>query len=429
MIDYASTVVETAAGLISRPRYESQLHALLDTPVIKVLTGVRRCGKSSLLQLMREHIATTIPKAQIAHINLESPQGLVIESAAELLQAIERQAPDRSRRAYIFLDEVQLVPGWERAVNAIHSEWDCDIHVTGSNSQMLSGELSTHIAGRFIEVPVHTFSFEEFLRARGLDPRTPTSRAVREAWRDFLDIGGFPMLHLFPGAHAEQLSFVRSVYDSALLRDVIQHHHIRDVDVFNRIVQYCLANTGRTFSANSISKFLRGQGRRVSVDTVLNYLEYCTQAFILHRVTREEVPSKRLLAVEEKYFAADHGLRSALGFSNTTDIELALENIVFHELVSRGFSVNVGRVGSQEVDFVARRGAERLYVQVTYLLAGAEVVEREFGALRAIPDNFPKLVLSLDEAEMPRDGIAHRNLISWLLDTDTPANPHPDHSE
>ena len=211
------------------------------------------------------------------------------------------------------------------------------------------------------------------------------------------------------------MTYLRSVYDSALVRDVIQYHQIRDVDLFHRIVTYCLANIGRTFSANSLSRFLRSERRTVSVDTVLSYLTYCTEALLLSRVPRHDLTSKRILAVEEKYYVVDHGLREAMGLSNSTAIELVLENIVYNELTSRGWTVSVGRAGAQEVDFVARRDTKMLYVQVSYLLASEETRRREFGALLAISDNHPKLVLSLDPLSFGHDGVEHRNLVEWLL--------------
>lgn len=449
-------VEATGATPITRPLYFQRMLTLLDAPIIKVLTGVRRCGKSTLLSLLATHIRSTRPDAVVTHLNLESTAGLRIRSTTDLLAALTQAAPDRSRRTYLLIDEVQLVPEWERVINALRADWDCDIYLTGSNSQMLSGELATHLAGRYSEIRVQPFTFEEFVRSRTEDDpavrlplsspghpgenqltspgrsrhtddgvrRRPSSPQPDPAqasrlFSEYLEVGGFPMLRYLPQDREEALRYVRGVYDSALVRDVIEHHQIRDVDLFNRLVQYCLANVGRTFSAASISRFLKSEGRRASVDTILAYLHYCCEAFLLDRVGREEITSKQRLMVEEKYYAVDHSLRSALGLSNTSDIELVLENIVYRELVARGYEAHVGRVGgagSQEIDFVARRGGQTLYVQVTYLLASEATVAREFGALAAIRDNLPKLVLSMDQVDFTRDGIVHRSLVDWLLD-------------
>ena len=403
--------------IVPRPRYTDRIAPYADTPVIKVLTGVRRSGKSTILDLIAQKICQDHPRAQTVRLNLESAVGLAIRTPEQLLDHLTAQAPDRAARAYFFLDEVQQVPGWERVVNTLRVDWDCDIYLTGSNSRMLSGDLATHLAGRYVEIHVQPLAFAEYRALRRLD-LTASERASasdQEFFQDYLALGGFPGLRYFRGGREASMTYLRSVYDSALVRDVIQYHQIRDVDLFHRVVTYCLANIGRTFSANSLSRFLRSERRTVSVDTVLNYLTYCTEAFLLSRVPRHDLTSKRILAVEEKYYVVDHGLREAMGLSNSTAIELVLENIVYNELTSRGWTVSVGRAGAQEVDFVARRDTKMLYVQVSYLLASEETRRREFGALLAISDNHPKLVLSLDPLSFGHDGVEHRNLVEWLL--------------
>ena len=403
--------------IVPRPRYTDRIAPYIDTPVIKVLTGARRSGKSTILDLVAQQVDQDHPRAQIVRLNLESAVGLSIRTPEQLLDHLTARAPDRTARAYLFLDEIQQVPDWERVVNALRVDWDCDIYLTGSSSRMLSGDLATHLAGRYVTIHVQPLAFAEYRALRLLDPTASggAPSSDQELFQDYLALGGFPGLRYFHGGREASLAYLRSVYDSALVRDVIQYHQVRDVDLFHRVVTYCLANVGRTFSASSLSRFLRSERRTVSVDTVLNYLTYCTEAFLLRRVPRHDLTSKRILAVEEKYYVVDHGLREAMGLSNSAAIELVLENIVCNELTSRGWTVGVGRAGAQEVDFVARRETRVLYIQVGYLLASEETRRREFGALLAVPDNHPKLVLSLDPLSLGHDGVEHRNLVEWLL--------------
>lgn len=413
-------MVDMGSGLVERPRYLQALRRGLDVPVIKVLTGVRRCGKSVLLRMFAGLVAQQRAGAQIVQVALDSPQYLGIDSPQALLEAIEAQAPDRGRPAYVFLDEVQILPGWQRAVNAIHGHWHADVYLTGSNSTMLSGELATLLGGRYMQVQVQPFSFSEFYAARS---KGATQASVAEVFDDYLRLGGFPILgHLLDGAEQglgfredQALMLLGDVFASTLLRDVIDRHQIRDTDLFHRIIRYAQANIGRTFSARSIVKYFKSEGRGASVDTVLDYLQYCQEAFLFDRVGRENLASKELLRVEEKYYLCDHGVRSAAGFNNQADIELVLENIVYRELLSRGYQVNIGRIGSKEIDFVARRGSEIEYFQVCYLLATDTTRAREFGALLDIPDNYPKHVLSMDPVNQSQSGIHHHNLTEWLL--------------
>ena len=403
--------------IVPRPRYTSRIAPFVDVPVIKVITGARRSGKSTVLDLLAQQIRQDHPRAQVVHLNLESTAGLGIRAPEQLLDHLVTRAPDRARRTYLFLDEIQQVPGWERVVNALRLDWECDIYLTGSNSRMLSGDLATHLAGRYVTTRVQPLAFAEYkaLRLLGLSASGEEPPSDQELFQDYLALGGFPGLRYFRGEREASLAYLRSVYDSALVRDVIEYHQIRDADLFRRVVTYCLANIGRTFSASSLSRFLRSERRGVSVDTVLNYLTYCAEAFLLSRVPRYDLTSKRVLAVEEKYYVVDHGLREAMGLSNSTAIELVLENIVYNELTSRGWSVSIGRAGDREIDFVAHRDTQVLYVQVSYLLASERTRRREFDALLAVPDNHPKLVLSLDPLSLSRDGVEHRNLVEWLI--------------
>lgn len=395
---------------LDRPRYTLPLKKQVDIPLIKVLTGVRRCGKTTIMNLLADYIRDTRQGAQVLALNFESILGQSIQSGEQLLEHVLKEAPDPAQRIYFFFDEIQQVQGWEKAVNALRVDYNCDIYITGSNSQMLSGDLATHLAGRYIAFHIQPFSFAEF---RAL--HAESGRSDRELFDLYLTYGGFPMLKYFGFDREESLRYLGSVYDTAVLRDVIEHHQIRDIDIFNRILRYSLSNIGRPFSANSLVRYLKSERRSVSVDTVVNYLSFCVDAFLLSRVPRQDVKGKEILRVQEKYYVADHGLREAVGFSNTADIELVLENIVYRELVSRGYSVTVGRIGEQEIDFVAERNGSLEYYQVSYLMPEQATRDREFGALEAVADNHPKYVLTLDAIDFSRNGITHLNMLDFLL--------------
>ncbi len=396
--------------IVPRPRYVEKILPLVDKPMVKVLTGVRRCGKSTILTLIRNHIVEHNPHAQIVELNLESAVGLQIETAEQLLDYVAEKV-NTQQPVYFFFDEIQSVGNWQRAVNALRVDYTSDIYLTGSNATLLSGDLATHLAGRYVAFHIQPLSFAEFLELH--KDRFPSAR---EAFDIYLIYGGYPELKFFDFAREQSLSYLTTVYDSTVLRDVIEYHHIRDVDVFHRIVDYCLRNVGTTFSARSMEKYFKNEGRTVSVDTILNYLSFCQQAFLIDKVSRTDAYGKKSLKANEKYYCVDHGLREVVGASNTADINLVLENIVYQELRSRGWNVQVGAVGAYEVDFVATRGLEKHYFQVAYVLADDKTVEREFRSLEEIRDNYPKTVLSMDVVDFSRGGILHRNIVDFLVD-------------
>lgn len=397
---------------LDRPRYTLPLKKQIDVPVIKVLTGVRRCGKTTIMNLLADHVRGERPDALVLSLNFESILGQSLETGTQLIEYVVQKAPDPTQRIYFFFDEIQQVQGWEKAVNALRVDYNCDIFLTGSNSQMLSGDLATHLAGRYVSFNIQPFSFAEFR-----DLHAASGKSEQELLSLYLTYGGFPMLKYFNFDREESLRYLSSVYDTAVLRDVIEHHRIRDIDIFNRILRYSIANVGRSFSANSLVKYLKSERRSVSVDTVINYLNFCVDAFLLSRVPRQDLRGKEILRAQEKYYVADHGLREALGVSNTADIELVLENIVYRELISRGYSVTVGRIGEREIDFVAKRHDRVEYYQVSYLMPEESTRNREFGALEAVADNYPKFVLTLDANDFSRNGVIHRNIVDFLLDS------------
>lgn len=390
-----------------------RIRPFIGNELIKVLTGIRRCGKSVMLELIQEELQeNNISPEQFVSINFEKMSNSRFCTAQSLHDEIERRMRDINGKAYFFFDEIQEVTDWEKCVNSCRVEFDCDIYITGSNARLLSGELATCLAGRYVEFIIYPFSFAEFLDCRRQN-NLPDNAA--SAFHDYVRIGGMPFLTNLMHNQEACTQYLKDVYNSVVLKDVIKRNAIRDVDLLERIITYILANIGHPFSANSLSKYFISEHRRVSHDTILNYTKACSDAFLFYKISREDLIGKRVLSVNEKYYIADHGLREAVYGQNNRDMDQILENIVCMELLRRGFSVTVGKNNTKEIDFTAQKNGSKIYVQVSYLLASPETIDREFGAYMGIPDNYPKYVVSMDEFDLSRDGILHRNIRDFLL--------------
>ena len=399
--------------MIKRETYMQCIRPFIGSDLIKVLTGIRRSGKSVMLHLIQEElIESGIAKENFISLNFESMRNAHLCTAEALHEQIMRQASSINGKVYLFFDEIQEVKDWERAINSFRVELDCDIYLTGSNAKLLSGELATYLAGRYVEFVIYPFSFKEFLE---LYNNVYPSADTRETFNAYLTIGGMPYLSNLRYEENACRQYLKDLFNSVELKDVVKRNNIRDVDMLERIVAYITANIGTSFSATSISKYLKSEGRNISTETVLNYLKACTDAFLFYQVKRQDLQGKKILTVNEKYYVADHGIREAIFGGNMKDINLVLENIVYMELLRRGYSVTVGKVNDKEIDFVCEKKDDKLYVQVAYLLASEETVKREFGVLMEVRDNFPKYVVTLDEFNMSRDGIKHRNIREFLL--------------
>ena len=397
---------------IIRPKYLKQITQFVDKPVIKVLTGMRRVGKSTLLTMIKDEILKNIPDNNKIYLNFESAELFDIATAKALHTYLQPLIKKTKGKIYFFFDEIQMVSGWERVINSLSVDKDCDIYITGSNSTLISGDLATLLSGRYTAFEVYPFTFGEFMQIFR-NKKTP-----KEALFDkFVQLGGMPFLHYFDLDEVPSFKYLNDVYNTVLVKDVLQYNNIRDVDIFNRILSYVLENIGHTFSANSIKNYFKNEKRAVSIDTVLNYLEYCKNAFIIKKVSRYDMAGKKLFKVDEKYYVTDHGFRQAQGFSNTKDIERTLENIVFIELASRGYEVKIGKLKDREIDFIAQKNDRIFYYQVAYMLTDEKTREREFGVYKSIEDNFPKYVLSMDHFDFGRDGVIHKNIIDFLLET------------
>ncbi|MCY3039755.1 ATP-binding protein [Aerococcus sp. Group 2] len=395
---------------VKRDKYLGKIAPFVDQPVVKVLTGMRRVGKSTLLQMIQEELLPQVNPQNMISINLESGQYLQIKDGVDFYSYIQKQVKDLTGKLYFFIDEVQLVDSWERVINALRVDYECDIYLTGSNSSLLSSDLSTLLAGRYVSFEIQSFTFSEFIhlyRDLNLDKE--------ELFQQFISLGGMPSLRYFQGEKEASYKYLNDIYNTVVVKDILEYQAIRDVDLFNRILRFCLENIGQTFSANSLRKYFASQGRKVSVDTVLNYLTFCQRAYLLKKVERYDTIGKKILTVDEKYYLTDHGFRQAVGFSNEKAIERVLENIVYIELLSRGYQVQIGRVRDKEIDFIASKQGQISYYQVSYLMESKETRDREFSVYSQIKDNFPKYVLSLDSFDFSQDGVIHKNLIDFLL--------------
>lgn len=398
--------------MIKRELYMEQIRPFMGQNIVKVLTGIRRCGKSVMLFLIQDELKEQgIDEKQFLSINFESRAEEYIKSVDETYAFIRSFASENAGKVYLFLDEVQVLSGWEVLVNSCMIDFDCDIYITGSNAKLLSGELATYLAGRYIQIRIYPFSFKEAMLAM-------PQQSEAEAFQNYLRWGGMPFLYQFPMDDRSKKQYLSDIYDSIMLKDVIDRNSIRDVEQFRRILLYFVANIGNTFSATSLSKYLKSEFRSIAYETMYNYIEYCTEACLLHLVSRMDLAGKSILQFQEKIYMTDHGIREAVYGNNLRDIEHILENVVYMELLRRGYKVFVGKNRELEVDFVAEKGGMKRYYQVAYLLASEETVNREFGALRGIDDNYPKYVLSLDEFDFSRDGYMHMNLRKFLLSDD-----------
>ena len=399
--------------MVQREQYIEKIRGFMDQPeLIKVITGLRRSGKSIMLELIQTELrARGIRESNILAYNFEDMSLRELKESEILHDHLKKRIDGRKGRVYLFLDEVQEVDNWESCINSLRVNSDVDIYITGSNAKMLVGEYATLLAGRYVEIRMFPFSFREFHTA--ILEKTPEI-SVRDAFTLYLRQGGMPFLANLGLNETDAKQYLRDIYASVVIKDIMKRNSFRDVDLLDRIITYVMANAGKTFSATSIAKFFKSERRTVAPETILNYLKACEEAYLFVKINRLDVPGKKMLQVNEKLYLADHGLREAVYGYNERDIELILENIVCLELLRRGYNVSTGRVGSKEIDFVAKRDEECVYIQVCYLLAGEGTIEREFGVLYDISDNFPKYVVSMDELNLSRDGIQHRNIRDFL---------------
>ncbi|MFA6653774.1 MAG: ATP-binding protein [Candidatus Delongbacteria bacterium] len=402
--------------MIKRDIYLSRLLKYIDKPVIKVLTGIRRCGKSSILKLLNsELLKNGTPEGNIVFINHESLEFGFIKNYDDLYNFVKGALKSKKGKKYIILDEVQEVEKWEKAVSSFLSDEIGDIVITGSNAHLLSSELATLLRGRYIEIPIHTLSFSEFLDFRQVKDK----QNIDDEFKNYLRYGGFPGIHKMEFEDEMIVNYLNSIINTVILKDIIERNSIRDASLVEQIIKYLTDNCGNISSAKGISDYLKSQNVKVSADTVINYISYLEKAFMFHKVNRYDLKGKKWLEINNKFYSGDIGLRNGLIGYRENDISGVLENLIYLELIRRGYKVGTGVSSSGEVDFIAEKQNEKIYIQVTYLLASESTVKREFGSLEAISDNYKKIVLSLDKFyPEDRNGIQRQYIPDFLLDLD-----------
>lgn len=402
--------------MIDRPLYMDKIMAYTDTPFVKILTGVRRCGKSTILKMIMERLKTErhIPDERIISCRYDSMEYVDL-TAKDMYDQLKSRLSTEGK-TYLFLDEVQEIEGWERVVNSLASDFDVDLYVTGSNSRMMSSEIATYLTGRYISFRIFTLSFGEYLMFKR--QYAPVSDAKTEL-ANYVRLGGFPATHLQAYSQEEVYTIVRDIYNSTIFSDIVRRSQIRKIDQLERIVKYTFNNVGNTFSAKSIADYLKSEHHSLDNETVYNYLEKLEKAYLLHRCIRYDLQGRELLKTQEKFYPADVALRySVLGY-DADSVAASLENIVYLELCRRGYTVNVGKTDGGEIDFVAERQNERLYVQVTQEIRSEKTAKREYERLLEIRDNYPKYVLTTDAfAGGNYQGIRTMHIADFLLSTE-----------
>lgn len=397
--------------MIIREAYISQIVPLIDKNLIKVLTGVRRSGKTVLLSQIQDYLLKNgRSKSQIINISLESKKNKKFKDGDVLYEYLISACEKLNTKAYIFLDEIQVVSGWEEVVSSLLVDIDCDIYITGSNSKLLSGELATLIAGRYIQIHVYPFTLSE---AKQMLEQNGKFKSDEVLFQDYLKYGGLPMRFSLEEISLE--AYLSDTYDAIVVKDIIQRNNIKDTNLLNMILAFLMDNIANPFSARSIVAALKQEGINTTVETVIAYIDYIKKAMVVYSAQRYDIKGKKLLTTNEKYYTVDLGLRNCVKASGEIDYNKLYENIVYLELLYRGYDVKVGKTDDYEIDFVAYKGSDTLYVQVCYLLASTETVEREFGNLERIKDNYPKYVISGDLPDFSRNGIKHYNIIKFLL--------------
>ena len=399
--------------MIDRPLYVDKIMAYVDTPFVKILTGVRRCGKSTILKMIMERLKTerNIPEDRIISCRFDSME--YEDMTAKQIYTLLKEKLSPAGKTYLFLDEVQEIKGWEKIVNSLASDFDVDLYITGSNSRVMSSEIATYLTGRYVSFRIFTLSFGEYLMFKSKfanvgEPKTELANYVR--------LGGFPATHLQAYSQDEIYTIVRDIYNSTIFSDIVKRNQVRKIDQLERVVKYTFSNVGNTFSAKSIADYLKSERRSLDNETVYSYLDKLEKAYLLHRCSRYDLQGKEILKTQEKFYLADVALRySVLGY-NADSVASSLENIVYLELCRRGYTVYVGKTSDGEIDFVAIRQNEKIYVQVTQEINSEKTEKREYNRLLEIPDNYPKFVLTTDEfAGGNYEGIKTMHIADFLL--------------
>ena len=394
--------------MILRPDYLEKLKPFIDVKVVKILAGIRRCGKSTILEMLKTELS--LRGVDRSHIITKNYSNIEYEenfNAKRMYDELKGYIVDE-KKYYFLLDELQEVSGWERVINSLLEEFNVDLYVTGSNSKLMSSEISTYLTGRHITIPVYTLSFKEYLSFKN------DNKSIKDCLQDYIRFGGFPLVAISNLDEKSSYQIVEDIYNSVVVNDITKRHNIQNTDLFNRVVRFVVENLGKTFSANSIVKFLKSENRTISVETIYNYLDWLEKAFVIYRCKRYDLQGKNILKTQEKFYIADQSIKYALFGFNPTSIASMMENLVFFELKRRGYEVYIGKNGDKEIDFVAVKRDEKQYIQVCRELPKES--DREIANLMAIKDNYPKIVITLDDyASGNINGIKIVHLADFLL--------------
>lgn len=402
--------------MIQRKNYLEKILVYKDTPFVKVLTGIRRSGKSTIMKMLMEEFKNQgVPASSILHYNFDSLEHDDIKSSKALYTHLKERI-QHIDKVYLFFDEIQEVKDWEKVINSLMIEYSVDIYVTGSNSRMLSSEISTYLTGRYISFKIFPLSFQEYLKFKSIytEVDSPHQELV-----SYLKLGGFPATHLQEYDDNEVYTIVRDIYNSTIFTDIVKRNEIRKIDQLERIVKFSFDNIGRTFSASSLSKYLKSENRSIDKETVYNYLSKLESAYILHRCSRYDVEGKEILKTQEKFYIADSSLRYAILGYSIDSVAQMLENIIYLELLRRGYDVYVGKINDAEIDFIATKKEKKIYIQVAQEISSERTRDREFGRLLSIQDNYPKYVLTTDVFSSGNyQGINTMHIADFLLSDD-----------
>lgn len=397
--------------MIKREAYLKKIRGFYDQDLIKVITGIRRSGKSTLLkQIIDELKNNGVNQERIIYINFEDIDMSFIKSDMDLNEYIKQEIKS-DKKYYLFFDEIQNVIDWEKAVNSFKATKNVSIFITGSNSNLLSGELATLLSGRYVSFKIQPFSFKEVCELRKLKDKLE----IEKAFEDYIKWGGMPQRFYFR-EEQEIKNYLMDLYDSIVVKDIITRYKVKDVELLNKILEYLMSTPAQQFSVTNIVNYLKSINRNCSNETLYNYLSYITNSFIMYKARRYDIKGKKVLSTNDKYYLADLGLGQVKSSIKAKGKGCILENIVYNELVNRGYDVLVGKSDSSEIDFIASYFDEKIYVQVAYILADDDVIEREFGAFKEIEDNYPKYVLTMDKLDFSQNGIIHKNVVDWLLE-------------
>lgn len=396
--------------MVIRERYLKLIRPFYNQELIKVLIGIRRSGKSVLLkQIIDELKEEKIDDKHIIYINFEDYDYAEYTDPKKLHELIKDKIID-DKKYYVFFDEIQNVENWEKVVNSLRATKNTSIFITGSNSDLLSSDLATHIAGRYVSFKITPFTFDEVCKLLNISEK----HEIEEAFNDYLKWGGMPQ-RFMQKDDASRKNYLNDIYDSIVIKDIVKRFNIKDIDLLSRIVTYISTTPAQTFSPDSLRKYMQSESRNVSLETIYNYIDYITRANLISKAERYDVRGKRILTGKYKYYLTDLGFTNILSDGKKMQIGAYLENIVYNELIARGYNVNIGTLENGEIDFMATRFNEKIYIQVAYILNDEKVIDREFKAYNKIDDNYPKYVLSMDKFNLSQNGIIHENIIDWLL--------------